>query len=293
MIDFLKYRLVCGLFSIAIFLTFVGTFIYKKTTRGEVFRYSVDFTGGTQILLGFDKPVTSNQLTEILAHHGWAGATTREFSNKEILIRIKEFSTNIAGLAEEIRSTVQTDLSDNTVRVLKIDSIGQGVGAALTWNSIKAVVIGLILMLIYIGWRFWSIAYGLGAVVSLFHDAIVILLFFMLTDKEISINVIGAILAVLGYSVNDTIVIFSRIRDNVKHIKNKSIEQIVNLSINQTLRRTILTSFATLLVVIALITLGGETLRDLSIALLIGIVFGTYSSIYIASPVMLLLYNEK
>ncbi len=154
-------------------------------------------------------------------------------------------------------------------------------------------MLGLILMLMYIAWRFWSFAYASGAIVALFHDAIVILLFFLLFDKEISMNVIGAIMAVLGYSVNDTIVIFSRIRENLKSMRGVSTDQVVNISLNQTLRRTILTSASTGLVVMALILLGGEALRDLSLALFIGIVFGTYSSIYIASPVMLLLYNKE
>ena len=147
-------------------------------------------------------------------------------------------------------------------------------------------------MLLYIWLRFFSVSFGVGAVVSLFHDAIVILGIFLLFDKEISINVISAILAVLGYSINDTIVIFTKIRQNIKTMRDVPIAKIVNTSINQTLSRTILTSFSTALVVLSLFILGGEALRDLSLALLIGIIFGTYSSIYIASPLMLLLYKE-
>ena len=148
-------------------------------------------------------------------------------------------------------------------------------------------------MLLYTGWRFWSPAYGIGVLVSLFHDAFVILAFFMLFNYEISANVVAAILAILGYSINDTIVIFSRIRENIKKLPNVSMDDIVNLSINETLRRTLLTSIATAFVVLSLLIFGGNALRGLSIALLIGIIFGTYSSIAIASPVMLLLYGEK
>ena len=160
-------------------------------------------------------------------------------------------------------------------------------------KSFWAVVLSLLLMLIYIALRFWSFAYAMGAIVSLFHDAIVILAFFLLFDKEISMNVIGAILAVLGYSINDTIVIFARIRENVKRLPNMSMYDVINLSITETLSRTILTTFATTLVVIALFLFGGETLRDLSLALLIGIVFGIYSTIFIATPVLYMLYKEK
>ncbi|MBI2775559.1 protein translocase subunit SecF [Candidatus Dependentiae bacterium] len=292
MIDFLKYRFLYALLSAAIIVSFVGVAAYKKMTTGQIFNYSVEFTGGTQLLLGFEKPMKSSEVVEILEHQGWSGITTREFSDKEILIRTKDVPEDIAILGEKVRQTIQEKLSDNTVKVLQIDSIGEGIGKALSWNSMKAVIFGLILMLIYIAWRFWSVAYGAGAVVSLFHDAIVILLFFLITGKEISMNVIGAIMAVLGYSINDTIVIFARIRDNIKHMRTGSIEHIVNVSINQTLRRTILTTGATTLVVIALLLFGGEALRDLSLALLIGIVFGAYSTIYIANPVMLLLYKE-
>ena len=133
----------------------------------------------------------------------------------------------------------------------------------------------------------------MGAIVSLFHDALAILVLFLLFDKEISMNVIGAILAVLGYSINDTIVIFARIRENVKKMAHASMYEIINTSITETLSRTLLTTFATTLVVISLFLFGGETLRDLSLALLVGIVFGIYSTIFIATPVLYMLYRGK
>lgn len=293
MFDFLKYRLVCGIFSLVLFGVFVGTYVYNKQTRGSAFSYSVEFVGGTQVLLKFAQPVGSNQIKEILEDAGLSGVTTREFSDREIVVRVKEVSTDIQGLSEKIQSVLQEKLPNNASEILKTDSISQSIGEALSKNSMLGIVIALILMLVYISFRFWSFSYAIGAVVALFHDAFVMLLFFLIFDKDISNNAIMAILAVLGYSINDTIVIFSRIRDNVRLMPNKSIEEITNLSINQTLRRTILTSFATALVVVALLALGGETIRDLSAALLVGIVFGTYSSIYIASPVMLLFYKKQ
>lgn len=271
-------------------LAFVSVFAYKRIQTGHGFVYSIEFTGGTQGVFKFDIPVRSSQIIDILEKHGWSGIITREFGPHEILVRIKETANDVVGLGERMRTVLEEELK-TSVKLLQIDSIGQGIGQALSWNSLKAIIIGLALMLVYLAWRFWSFSYGMGAVVALFHDAIAILLFFLLFDKEISVNVIAAILAILGYSVNDTIVIFAQIRQNIKTIKNMSLHQIANLSLNQTLRRTILTSFATLLVVIALIVFGGETLRDLSLALLIGIIFGTYSSIYIASPVMLALHK--
>jgi preprotein translocase subunit SecF len=140
--------------------------------------------------------------------------------------------------------------------------------------------------------RFWSISYAVGSVVSLAHDVLIILTVVLWFDYEISLNIIGALLFILGYSINDTIVIFSRIRETLSKSRDSSISEIINQSINHTLRRTILTSLATCLVVVALLMFGGEALRPLSLALLIGMVFGTYSSIFIASPVMQLLYKK-
>lgn len=296
MIDFLKYRRVCAFFSLIIFTTFVGTYFYKRHVRGEAFVYSVDFTGGTQVLLGFSAPIHGEKIAEILKDSGWSGVEVRTFSDtNEVLVRIplKEAAQEDVLPAEQIKIALEKALSGVSVEIKRTDSVGAGVGASLRWKSLQAIIAGLLVMLLYIAWRFWSISFGVGAVVSLFHDAIVILTFFLLFDYEISMNVIGAILAVLGYSINDTIVIFSRIRENIAKLPHESIEKIVNLSTNQTLRRTLLTSFATTLTVIALVLFGGEALRTLSLSLLIGFIFGTYSSIYIASPIMLLLYNNK
>lgn len=291
--DFLRYRLACGIFSFLIMAGFAGTYYYKVATRGYGFTYSVDFIGGTQILFRFAQPVTESHLKQILEKHNFLNPVMRNFSSHEILVRIADFASDTQQLADNMKSAIRQELPDNRVEILSIDSVGSGVGEMMRWKSARAILFGLIAMLMYIGLRFWSIAYGMGALISLFHDAVVILLCFLLLDKEISMNVIGAILLILGYSINDTIVIFTRIRDNLKTMKNASVEHVVNVSLNQTLRRTILTSFATSLVVAALVVFGGPALRDLSLALLIGIIFGTYSSIYIASSVMLLLYKDS
>lgn len=293
MIDFVRYRGLMAVYSLCVILSFVGVAIYKKSTRGYIFNYSIDFTGGTQVLLKFDKPVSVPVIHNALNKEGWQGAVVRDFSPQEILIRVKEFSNDVQGLAGRIRTVIQQALPDTQVTILQSEAVGAGVGETLQWKSIYAVLIALVAMLAYIAFRFWSFAFAFGAVVALFHDAIVMLATFLFLDREISVNVIGAILAVLGYSINDTIVIFAQIRQNLKEMSRASLREIVNVSINQTLRRTILTSFATALTVVAMFFLGGEALRDFSLALMVGIVFGTYSSIYIASPVMMLLYRKE
>jgi preprotein translocase subunit SecF len=293
MINFLKYRWAALAFSVLIFATFIGTYVYKYiNNNGTTFNYNVEFTGGIQVLLGFSKPVAGDNIIRILESKGWQGPVTREFSPTEHLVRVKKETTDVKDEAERIRTALQESLSETTVTIKQTDSLSGGMGQKLRVNSIYAVLLSLFLMLLYIAMRFWSFAYAMGAVVSLFHDAIVILAVFLLFDKEISINVIGAILAVLGYSINDTIVIFARIRENVLRLPQTSMEDVINISITETLRRTLLTTFATTLVVVALLVFGGEILRDLSLALLIGIVFGIYSTIFIATPVVLWLYKD-
>ncbi len=293
MINFLKYRTICGALSLLFLLACLGVYIYKWQTRGYTFVYSVDFTGGTQVLLKFERPASASELKDILEKNGWKNAITREFSApEEILVRVSEFSNDAKGLAERMKQAIQHEIPDNGVTILQSEGVGPGVGKSLRWNFFLAVVIALIAILMYIAIRFWSFAFATGAIVALIHDPLAILGIFLLFDLEISINVIGMILTVIGYSINDTIVIFSRIRDNLHKMKGATLHEIVNVSINKTLRRSVLTVVATALSVLSMFFFGGEALRDLSLALLIGIAIGAYSSIYIASPVMMALYRE-
>lgn len=293
MIDFVKHRYVALMLSGLFVLAAIGLYGYRLMTTGQTFAYSVDFTGGAQVLLKFEKPVSTIQVRDILEKDGMHGVVTREFSQDEILVRVKELSSDAQLLGETIKKTIQNSIPDNHVEILQTEIVGPGVGKTLRWNSILAVLISLIAILIYIAIRFRSSAFAIGAIVALAHDALVMLAACLLFNREISITVIGAMLAVLGYSINDTIVIFARIRDNLKKMPHASLAEIVNVSLNATLRRTLLTSFATMLTVLAMFLLGGEALRDFSFILLVGIVFGTYSSIYIASPVMMMLYNKN
>jgi preprotein translocase SecF subunit len=293
MIDFLKYRVITACVSILIVVGAIGTYFYKQQTRGSAFVYSIDFTGGTQVLLRFTQPISSQQVKDALAAQGWSGVVTREFpENNEILVRVQEFVNDANGLALRIAQAIEKVAPDNKVEILQSEAVGAGIGAELRWKAVMAVLISLIALLFYIALTFWSFAYAIGAVVALAHDALVMLSFFLIFDREISITAIGAILAVLGYSINDTIVIFSSIRSHIKKMQGTPLATIINTSINKTLRRTLLTSFSTLLAVGAMFVLGGEALRDFTLTLLIGIVFGTYSSIYIASPVMMLFYKD-
>lgn len=287
-INFLGYRLVAALLSCAL----IGAGVVGYMQHGG-FRYSVDFLGGTQLSVKFSKAVGSEQLKSALTQAGFADATIREFSDVDAVIRVKEFSNDAHGLGSSIKEGLEKNLDGTQVDILEVNAVGPATGETLRFNFILMLVLGLVAMLAYIGIRFWSLSYGMGAVVAILHDALCILAVFAILNREISPNVITAILATLGYSINDTIVIFARIRENFVKEKGKSSTQVVNASLNQTLKRTLLTSLSTALVVGSLFVYGGETLRSLSLALLVGIVVGTYSSVFIASPVMLLLRGRK
>lgn len=294
MIDFLKYRLITTIISFCIIGGFFGTYIYRVQTGQEPLKFSVDFTGGTQVLFKFDKPVSVHELRTILEKAGWPGAVMREFAGKEeILVRVQAFEGDAMGLAERMKDAISKAIPDVTISILQSESVGQTIGASLRWRSMQAIFLALLAMLIYIVLRFRSLGFALGAVAALFHDAIAIVATFMFFNLEISVNVVMAILAILGYSINDTIVIFTQIRKNLIQMRHSSLYEIVNTSINQMLRRTLLTSLSTGLAVMAFLIFGGEMLRNLSIALLVGIIFGTYSSIYIASSLMMLIYKKQ
>jgi protein-export membrane protein, SecD/SecF family/protein-export membrane protein SecF len=295
MINFVRYRLITAIISALLISGFIGLAFYKYQTTGQVFRYSIDFTGGAQVLLKFDHPASLNAVKEVLSANGFAGAALREFGENEILVRVKleEVIGELGSIAERMQSSISQAMPDNHVIILQSESVGPEVGSSLREKSARAVLFAILAMLAYIAFRFWSVGFALGAVLALVHDAILMLATLVLLNREISINIIGAILAVIGYSVNDTIIIFSRIKENLNKKTNDTIEHVVNKSINQTLRRTILTSMSTGLTVGSMWLFGGEALSDFSLTLLVGIIVGTYSSVYIASPIMMLFYRKK
>lgn len=287
MFDFLRYRFVCAAFAASLFAVVAWGLYF-----GGGFNYSVDFTGGSQVLLKFEKPVSSEQVKSLLKDAGYTNIDTREFAGNEICIRVQDFSAETIGVGEKIKNDLSQKLVDNKVELLSTDTVGAGVGAYLRQSALKSIAIGLLLMLLYIAVRF-KLAFAIGAVVALFHDVLVIAAYFLLTRAEVSVETIGAILMTLGYSINDTIVIFTNIRENFAKMKDQSVKEAVNAGIQHTMKRTLLTSLTTALVVASLIAFGGESLRGLSVVLMIGIIFGTYSSIFVASPVMMLFYRRK
>jgi preprotein translocase subunit SecF len=284
--DFLKYRY----FWLAVSIGFLAVGAVMYVMKGG-FKYHIDFTGGAEVRVAYEQSLDIGKVRSAMASRGWEDAAIQSVgtSNKDFLI-------TIPSLAADGEARIKADLSEgvagNKATIASIQMVGAQAGKDTTQNAIIAVLVALLILLLYIAIRFeWR--FGVGAIASLIHDILAVLVFLLLTGEPISVDVLAAVLSVLGYSLHDTIVIFSRIRDNMKSMQGGNEYDIANLSINQTLRRTLLTSFATMLSVIAILVLGGHTLRGLSAVLLVGIIVGTYSSIYIASPVMLAMKRKK
>lgn len=284
--NFLKYRFVCLAISVLIFAVGVSSYI----ARGG-FSYHIDFTGGVELKLSFDKSLSSSDVRKSIADNGWNDAVIQEVRSGKNSFLIK-VSTLDEKLEDKMKAGFAKSFPGNKVSVDNIEWVGAEVGKDTKWNAFKAVFLSLIILLLYIAIRS-EFSFGVGAVMALVHDVLMVLVFLLLCNEPVSLHVLASVLAVLGYSLNDTIVIYSRIRENIKKLPGASEYDIVNLSINQTLKRTILTSVSTFLSVLAILTLGGEALRGLSLVLLLGIVVGTYSSIYIASACMLAVKGSK
>ncbi len=285
--DFLKLRYVWLVVSIAYLVVGIGAYVMFGG-----FKYHIDFTGGAEIRLSFEKSVDIVQLRAVIGEGGWKDSVIQETGTDKRDFMIRLGGDLDANLEPKIVEALKTGIAGNKATIVGMSKVGAEVRSETTWNAIKAVLLAMLILLLYIAIRF-EFRFGLGAVVALAHDLLAILAFLVLTRTQVSLDVLAAMMAILGYSVHDTIVIFSRIRENMKKLPNLSEYDIVNLSINQTLSRTLLTSFATLLSVVAILILGGETLRGLSLIMFVGIIVGTYSSIYIASPVMLAARAKK
>jgi len=254
--------------------------------------FGIDFTGGTLVEVKFDQAPSIADVRSAISPKGYGNAVIQEFgAPNEILIRVQ----NKEGVKSSTISTALLDaLSEkftaDAVEMRRVEFVGPQVGDELTRAGIMAVLIAMLAILVYVTFRF-EFRFALGADVALLHDITIVMGLFALTGKEFTLPVIAALLTVIGYSLNDTIVVFDRIRENLaasrkrKHAEDEVI--VVNNSINQTLARTLMTSLTTLLVVMALYYLGGEVIHDFAFALMAGILVGTYSSIYVASPVML------
>lgn len=289
-VDFLKYsKLFAG---ISILLTVLSlTLIFTKG-----FNYGIDFAGGTEIQVQFGSEVSAQDVRAFTNKMGYASASVQRFGTEnEYLIRMesivgktdKETNELVNAMVAKMTNGLATEFKDKNPEIRRVDSVGPQVGDELKRNGLLAVFYALIMILIYIGLRF-DYKFAPGAVFCLFHDAIITLGIFALIRHEVNVQTMAAVLTLIGYSLNDTIVTFDRIRENTPLFRDNSFPFVVNRSINDTLSRTMLTSFTTLLAVAAMYFIADGVIQDFAFTLGIGIFIGTYSSIYVASPLVIL-----
>ena len=282
-IDFMGLRKpAMGLSALLILVSIVSLFSLKLNV-------GIDFTGGSVIEVGYQQAVELQPIRNVLEANDFGDAIVQHFgSAREVLIRLvpkaeqdkAELSSQIIGLLNEA--------SESQIQVRRVDYVGPQVGEELTEDGGLAVLYALIAILIYVSVRF-EYRFSLGAVAALIHDVVITLGVFSLLQLDFDLSVLAAILAVIGYSLNETIVVFDRVRENFRKIRKKTTIEVTNISINQTISRTLKTSLTTLLVLFSLFFLGGEVIHAFALALIIGVVVGTYSSIYVATTTALAL----
>lgn len=273
-LPFMKHRMLAIWLSAALIL---GSLILLAT-KGV--NFSVDFSGGIAMQLEFPAATDVGAVRETLSGVGQGQATIQAYDERNILIRYQDSG-------DEVRKEILKTLGEKygEIKVQKVDTVGPVVGKELRKQAFIAVSLAIVGILVYMAFRF-SFRFGAVAVLSLVHDSIIMLGVYSLTGREISTSFIAAILTVIGYSLNDSIVVLDRIRENWGQLRSRGILELINTSINQTLSRTVNTSLTTLLPVLAMFFIGGEVISNLAFAFLIGIVVGTYSSIYIASALL-------
>lgn len=279
--DFMGFRKHSLILSLVLILISLGSLFTRGLNLG------IDFTGGNLVQAEFGVPVKVGEIRNILAAMGQKSAMIQSYSDSGVIIRLKASQ-------EDVRQEVVDALKEKypEVQVLRFEKVGPVVGQQLRKEAFIALGLALLGILAYITVRF-QFRFAVASVLALLHDSVITLGLFSVTGKEITVAFIAAILTIVGYSLNDTIVVFDRVRENWKHLKAWGLEQLLNVSINQTLSRTINTSVTTFMPVLAFYLWGGSVLSGFSFALLSGIVVGTYSSIFVASSVLCEWYKRS
>jgi len=282
--DFIgKKKFTLWISAIAILISFGSIFLHGGL------RYGVDFSGGLVAEIKFSKPVDVAELRSATEAIGLKDAVVQKFGGEnEFLIRIEKSSSDLEAMSKSIQTSLQEQFKDKPLEIRRVEVVGPKVGKDLKTKAMWAVGLAFVAILIYVAFRFHEFAYGLGGIVALFHDVVVTFGAISIFNIEFSLNVLAVILTIIGFSINDTIVIFDRVRENVKKMRKEDLVTVFNVSINETLGRTILTTGTVMMVVLILFFFGGEVIHDFTIALIFGLITGTYSTVYIASPVVLL-----
>lgn len=257
--------------------------------------YGIDFAGGTLVQIKFSEPTQVETIKENLVAIGLDRSLVQRFGEKgenEYLIRVEKSASDLEGLSGQIEGALQEAFGKSGVEIRRTEMVGPKVGKDLRRKGILAIVYALIGILIYITWRFEFI-FAVGAIIALAHDVMITVGAFSIANKEFTLPIIAAILTIIGYSLNDTIVVYDRIRENRRKMRREPFAKVINSSINETLGRTLLTSLTTLIVVVILFIFGGGVIHDFAFALMVGVLVGTYSSIFVASPIILTWQERK
>lgn len=287
--DFVGKSRIAVILSVLIILAGLVSLIVKGGPT-----YGVDFSGGVLIQAKFDRGTEPREIREAIQGMNLHGLVVQHFGDtpNEFLLRAQDTGIELSGFSHRVQAELEKAYGAGKVEIRRAELVGPQVGKDLRKKGVLAVLYSLIGILVYVGWRF-EFRYAAGAITALIHDVLVTLTFFSLLNKEIDVTVVAAFLTIIGFSVNDTIVIYDRIRENIGKYPKDSMRQVINRSVNDTLSRTILTSGTVLLVVVALYFFGGAVIHDFAFAMLIGVIAGSYSTIYIASPILILWEERK
>ncbi|HOO36784.1 MAG TPA: protein translocase subunit SecF [Deltaproteobacteria bacterium] len=290
-IEFMKKKNIAFALSIALIVLSLTSIFFLKGIN-----YGIDFAGGTEVQVAFTDPVNTGDVRGAMDPIGLNNSIIQRIGapdDHEFLIRTPMMNEASDDISQKIKGALEGAFGGEKVDIRRIDMVGSAVSKDLKQKGFLSLFYAGIGILIYIWWRF-EFKFSLGAILALIHDVIITVGIFSLTGKEINLPVIAALLTIVGYSLNDTIVVFDRIRENLKKASGSfEFSSLLDNSISQTLSRTLLTSFTTLIVVLCLYLLGGSVIHDFAFALMVGIIVGTYSSIFIASPTLLIMSSGK
>lgn len=273
--DFVKNRRIAYIISAVIILVGLVSIIFQG------FNFGIDFAGGTLIQINFSEPVSTAEVRRVLGDFNLGQSTIQNLSGNEFVIRTERIDIE---KRKEILSSFKENLSE--LEILRVETVGPVIGENLKKLALYALLFAFVGIILYITVRF-EFKFSIASILALFHDCMIVLGIFSLLGKEITIPMIAAILTIIGYSLNNTIVILDRLRENIKFKTRETFENLINFSINQSLSRTINTALTTILPILALYFFGGNILSDFALALFLGMIAGTYSSIFIASPLLL------
>jgi preprotein translocase subunit SecF len=288
-IDFIGKRNIS--FVISGIIALIGIIGIIQIARGAA-NMGIDFSGGTALQLKFAQPLSIQQARDALARHNMKDANLQEIKDgNKLLIKVGKANVAVGKVSDTIEEAFKKEMPGNSFVVESTTEIGPSIGDKLRKDTLIAVAISLLGIIMYIAWRF-DIKFGVGAIVATLHDVLAMFAVFFLLNKEVNLLFITAVLTIAGYSLTDTVVVFDRIRENMHKDLKGAVQAIFNKSINEVLSRTIVTSFTVFMAAMSLFLMGGEVIHDFALALVIGVAVGTYSSVFVASPIVALLESR-